>query len=140
MPDEVNDWINNWKKILNYSPHNKSKYFQNVIPKVFFKDGFSISIQVSSGHYCAPRDEGKLCCFEYDDSDIIHTEFELGFPSEKDEIILEYAEEEEHPTKTVYGYVPLSIVLQLIEKHGGIDYHKSLSNYAKKIDDNKGDK
>jgi len=133
MTDEVNDWINNWKKILNKKPDNEKKYFHYVIPKLFCKDGFNVSIQASSGHYCSPRHEEKLMAFDYDDSDIIHTEFELGFPSEKEELILEYAEEKNKPTGTVYGWVPLAIILQLIEKHEGIDYHKSLSDYAKNI-------
>jgi len=132
MTDEVNDWINNWKKILNKSQDIKTEYFHYVVPSLFCKDGFNISIQASSGHYCSPRHEEKLMAFDYDDSDIIHTEFELGFPSEKEELLLEYAEEEDKPTQTVYGWVPLAILLQVIEKHGGIDYHKSLSEYAKK--------
>jgi len=30
-----------------------------------------------------------------------------------------FAEQEEHPTDTVYGYVPVSIVDEVIAKHGG---------------------
>ena len=43
---------------------------------------------------------------------------ELGFPSEADELIYEYAEEGDY-TNTVYAYVPVDIVEKLIEKHGG---------------------
>ena len=44
---------------------------------------------------------------------------ELGFPSIEDELINEYAEDEPY-TETVYGYVPIEIVEELINKHGGI--------------------
>ena len=36
-------------------------------------DGFNISIQASSNHYCEPRIDGI---------DILYTSVELGFPSE----------------------------------------------------------
>ena len=73
------------------------------------KDGFEISIQASHCHYCSPRL----------DSDI-HYEFELGFPSSKDELIMEYAADKNDPKKTVYGWVPIDVVEKLIEKHGGL--------------------
>ena len=44
---------------------------------------------------------------------------ELGYPSIEDELINEYAEDEPY-TETVYGYVPIEIVEELINKHGGI--------------------
>lgn len=31
-----------------------------------------------------------------------------------------YAENPDEPCDTVYGYVPVEIVCQLVEKHGGI--------------------
>lgn len=45
---------------------------------------------------------------------------ELGYPSMEDELINEYAEDDSDYTKTVYGYVPIEIVEELINKHGGI--------------------
>ena len=45
---------------------------------------------------------------------------ELGYPSEPDELIEEYAEDWDDLTDTVYGYVPIEIVDKLLEKHGGI--------------------
>ena len=44
---------------------------------------------------------------------------ELGFPSELDPILDEYAEEPD-TCDTVFGYVPIAIVNELISKHGGI--------------------
>ena len=45
---------------------------------------------------------------------------ELGYPSEPDELIKEYAEDWDDLTDTVYGYVPIEVVDKLLEKHGGI--------------------
>ena len=79
-----------------------------VCPKALMKDGFSISIQASEFHYCSPRNSiGPW------------NEMELGFPSELDPILDEYAEEPD-TSDTVFGYVPIAIVNELISKHGGI--------------------
>lgn len=81
-----------------------------VRPAVICKDGFQISIQASDSHHCTPRTSTEK---EY-------TEVELGYPSEPDDIIKDYAEERDHLTKTVYGWVPVTVVDKLLEKHGGI--------------------
>lgn len=72
-------------------------------------DGFSISIQANEYAYCRPRQNNLSSYHKY----------ELGFPSDADELIFDYAEDESDLTGTVYGYVPHAIVLKLIEKHGG---------------------
>ncbi len=73
-------------------------------------DGFRVSIQGGTFfHYCRP----KLHCNQYEC-------VELGFPSMQDDLIMEYAEDETNPTRTVYGYVPIEVVENLIQKHGGI--------------------
>jgi hypothetical protein len=78
-------------------------------PRLHCKDGFSISIQVSSLHYCTPRDDNA-----------VYSKVELGFPSERDSLLDIYQEIlNEDPTKSVYPYVPVEIVNQLIDKHGG---------------------
>jgi len=74
------------------------------------KDGFEMSVQASSGHYCTPR---------IDDADF-YTAYEIGFPSQKESLIMKYAEEKKRPTETVYGYVPTEIVCKVIKKHGGL--------------------
>jgi len=72
-------------------------------------DGFTVSVQASKTHYCSPRNyEGPYITFE------------LGFPSSSDDLILEYAEDIDQPTNTVYGQVPAKVVLDLIKKHGGV--------------------
>jgi hypothetical protein len=80
-------------------------------------DGFTVSVQASLGHYCSPQNnEGPYFTFE------------LGFPSEKQEELMSYAEDETDPTGTVYSQVPLSIILSILNQHvvdtSKLDYNK----------------
>ena len=91
-----------------YNPNDR--YF--IRPFVACKDGFTVSIQGGDDfHYCTPRKRVN----EYE-------AVELGFPSESDPLIMEYAENPAIPTETVYGWVPLDVVEKLIAKHGGISH------------------
>lgn len=83
---------------------------QELRPRLCCNDGYSISAQASEFHYCTPRINGAQ---DYES-------VELGFPSEEDELINEYSDGGFDYTETVYGYVPIEIVENLIEKHGGI--------------------
>ena len=47
------------------------------------------------------------------------TSVEIGFPSEKEELLMEYAEDQDRPTRTVYANVPHQVVHEVIMKHGG---------------------
>lgn len=44
---------------------------------------------------------------------------EVGYPSQKEELLMPYIEDPTEPTKTVYPYVPVEVIEQVIEKHGG---------------------
>ena len=105
--DAVNKFL---KETLNEQPSMFGGTIQGIRPHVKCKDGFSISVQASEIHYCSPRVNG----------DVIYDNVELGFPNAEEGLIAEYAEDPDKPTNTVYGYVPVEIVNQLIEKHGGI--------------------
>lgn len=77
---------------------------------IICKDGFTVSVQGGTrSHYCTPRES---CNFYYD--------VELGFTSEEIPELAEYAENKEKLKDTVYGYVPIDKVEDLIMKHGGI--------------------
>lgn len=89
-------------------------------PRAYMNDGFSISIQASTYTYCFPR---------FNDLDE-YKSVELGFPSCEDELINEYAEDPRFYTNTVYGYVPVEVVDELIKKHGGIVKVMSLCSIA----------
>lgn len=95
-------------KLADYIKENRREdWFTS---RVLMNDGFSISIQASRYHYCQPR-----CNVDPD----LYTEFELGYPSEIDSI-LDGMGEDENTVDTVFPYVPISVVNNLIDKHGGI--------------------
>lgn len=89
-----------------YEPNNK----YTVRKAIKCVDGFTLSVQGGTHtHYCTPREH----CNYY-------VEVECGYPSSKEELLMPYAEDESNPTKTVYGYVPIEVVEQIVIKHGGI--------------------
>jgi hypothetical protein len=73
------------------------------------EDGFSVSIQAGERSYCSPRNDIGP-----------YTAVELGFPNEEDPLIIPWAEDGSDLKGTVYGYVPVDIVLEMITNHGGI--------------------
>ena len=85
--------------------------FQPARESVICKDGFAMSVQASENHYCSPRENGIAMSY---------TSVEVGFPSDKEDLLMDWAEDGDKPTETVYGYVPVSVVIDVIEKHGGI--------------------
>ena len=85
-------------------------------PVIKCNDGFTMSVQGSSGHYCKPRKTQDF-----------YESLEIGFPNEKEDLILQYAEKEDFPTETVYGWVPIEVIQQVIDKHGGIDVDKTFA-------------
>jgi hypothetical protein len=84
--------------------------YSNTFPAMTCRDGFSMSVQGHAGTYSQPRDDWA------DEYSMV----EVGFPSEREDLLMPYAEEPEAPTDTVYGYVPISVVESVIEKHGGL--------------------
>ena len=73
-------------------------------------DGFNMSVQAHDGAYCEPRLDGQRK----------YTLVEIGFPSAEEPLIMPWCENDHNPTNTVYGYVPVDIVTNVIVKHGGI--------------------
>jgi len=92
----------NVREFLKDKKNKDGRFFKTVT----CADGFTISIQASEYHYCSPRE-----------NDADWYEVELGFPSEKDEMIQRWAENEKEPEYTVYGYVPIQVVQDLLNKH-----------------------
>lgn len=83
--------------------------FLNLAPRIKCADGLHMSVQASRTHYCSPReDHGGWY------------EVEVGFPSRQVAAFKQYAEDPKRLTKTVYGWVPLLVVAQVIAEHGGI--------------------
>jgi hypothetical protein len=95
-----------------FNPNKYGNCFRN---RIYCNDGFNMSVQGSSGHYCIPRKTQDW-----------YLSMEIGYPSDIEKLILEYAEDVENPLETVYGYVPCDIIQSIIENHGGIDLNKTI--------------
>jgi len=78
--------------------------------RVICADGFEMSVQAHFGAYCSPRIDNAEK----------YTSVEIGFPSKKEPMLMEYCDEPSTPLDTVYGYVPVQVVNMLLAKHGGI--------------------
>lgn len=83
--------------------------------RIVFANGESVSIQAGCACYCHPRRDSVRGSYSY------YSEFELGFPSVKpNDEIMQYAEQREIPTDTVYGYVPVQLIVDWINENGGL--------------------
>ena len=90
-----------------------------MMPRLILKDGTSLSVQASEHSYSSPRDNKGP-----------YTKVEVGFPSgTPPEAWKEFAEDWENPSNTVYGYVPLSMVMLYIGAHGGINREATFEGY-----------
>jgi hypothetical protein len=78
--------------------------------RVVCADGFTMSVQASVWNYCQPQENGA------DKYDLV----EVGFPSAMEPMLMSYAETPENPTDTVYAYVPVDTVTNIIVRHGGM--------------------
>lgn len=90
------------------------------IPKMCCKNGLELSVQANVFTYCSPKDNKGP-----------YTHVEVGFPSQKVPELLEYAEDPEDPTGTIYGYVPIEIVRGVILSNGGLDQNKTEKSHIK---------
>lgn len=78
-----------------------TSYLENM-PAVICADGFKMSVQASKYHYCSPRDdEGP------------YESVEVGYPSSP-EPLLGITNDGD-----VWGYVPVEIICNIVNKHGG---------------------
>lgn len=90
-----------------------------MMPRLILKDGTSLSVQAGEHWYSSPRDNKGP-----------YTEVEVGFPSETPpEAWKDFAEDWDDPTGTVYGYIPLTMVMLHIGAHGGIDRDATFKDY-----------
>ena len=106
---KINEFIQKYRKVKKLVPGITSSY----TPYVVCKDGFEMSVQAGQSLYSEPRDVVDS-----------YEEAEVGFPSAEESLLTSYAEDGENLCGTVYGYVPCSIIDEVIVKHGGIDESK----------------
>ena len=127
----TNDYLNMMLNMLGINEENyDGKFFD--LPFLVAKDGFDISIQCSSYHYCGSENGEKKFGKEW-------KVVEWGYPSTPIDhtIFGDWIECDEETVETV-GFVETKYVDDLMQEHGGIDIiatlsnaHKSISNYFK---------
>ena len=124
MSDVVNDFFKRYyptdltEDDFEYTPvlggmrrlKHRTKTRNPIFPRMECADGFTMSVQGHGGAYSHPRDD-------FADH---YTMVEVGFPSEREELLMPFVEDKSNPTDTVYGYVPIAIIEQVITKHGGL--------------------
>lgn len=101
---------------------------QRISPEIVCADGFTVSVQASWMHYCSPRPAHTHFDSPFDEDasappvNGVFSTVEVGFPSDRPEPWdrwASYCESPDRPTDTVYGYVPVALVRDLIASHGG---------------------
>ena len=129
---KINEFIKNNLKVTNLAKNkdllrcvkpihlkNENMMTSTRLPQIVCVDGFKMSVQVGSSLYSTPKKVAKR-----------YSAVEIGFPSEHEPLIEEFAERVEDEidyTDTVYPYVPVKIVDKVLKKHGGIDIVETLS-------------
>jgi hypothetical protein len=119
---KINEFIKKNLKVVNHStdPSMSHMLTSSRLPKIICSDGFEMSVQVGYSLYSTPKKIAKR-----------YSAVEIGFPSEYEPLIEEYAEtfhqeDETDYTDTVYPYVPVAIVDKVLKKHGGINLTQTL--------------
>ena len=120
MKTSINEFIkNNLKvKVLSEDPLMKHMMTSSRLPHIVCSDGFEMSVQVGYSLYSEPKKVAKR-----------YSAVEIGYPSEREPLIEKYVEsiyEDPDYTDTIYPYVPVKIVNQVLKKHGGIDLTETL--------------
>ena len=128
MKNNINEFIKNNLKVKvlygSKDPLMKHIMTSSRLPQIHCIDGFSMSVQVGYSLYSKPKKVAKR-----------YSEVEIGFPSEREPLIEEYVElgifdtaqgKGVDYTDTVYPYVPVKVVNQVLKKHGGIDLTETL--------------
>lgn len=90
------------------------------IPIIYCNDGFNLSIQIHNGAYCRSENGFREFGLEWQ-------EVEWGYPSEP--LIDEKYNPEEETGTSVGGNVPIEVMEELIEQHGGINIRETLIKY-----------
>ena len=125
---KINEFIKNHLKVkvLNEDPLMRHMMTSTRLPHIVCTDGFTMSVQVGYSLYSKPKKVAKR-----------YSEVEIGYPSEREPLLEEYVElgifdlqsnDEKFVdyTDTVYPYVPVKVVNQVLKKHGGIDLTETL--------------
>ena len=126
---KINEFIKKNLKVTNHSRDSLMNHMltSSRLPQIVCSDGFKMSVQVGFSLYSTPKKVAKR-----------YSAVEIGFPSEHEPLIEEYAEtfyqddgeDVTDYTDTVYPYVPVKIVDKVLKKHGGINLIETLREAA----------
>ena len=103
---KINEFIQKYRTVTKLVPGMTTSR----TPHVVCNDGFEMSVQAGQSLYSEPKDVADS-----------YERAEVGYPSTEETLLTTYAEDNDNLCDTVYGYVPCSIIDEVIEKHGGID-------------------
>lgn len=109
-----------------------SKYEMTMpfIPRIVCNDGFSISVQVNHGNYCASENGVRKFGFDW-------KLVEWGYPSERIDPEKYNCEgydilgDNVDTTNSVGGFVEIELIDELCEEHGGINVQETLRQCAR---------
>lgn len=82
---------------------------KDTTPAIICMDGTRLSVQASEYTYCNPRENRGP-----------YSSVEVGYPSRRIEKLMPWAEALDDPTETIYGYVPIEVVEEVVADCGGI--------------------
>ena len=108
VKDWANTWIRAFKEIGSFTNLPEDGW-SKVNKQVKCEDGFEFSMQAGPSMYSDPRAIADH-----------YNSVEIGFPNEPEPLLKEFAEDPDNLSDTVYGWVPVARVNEIIEKHGGI--------------------
>lgn len=97
----MSDFIKYMKVLEDRNFYLEGKLINRIYDLLECNDGFSMSVQASSNHYCLPRE-----MLDIED----YTHFEIMCPD--DDMLTNYN------SGGVYSNVPKEVIQELIEKHG----------------------
>ena len=125
---KINEFIKKNLKVTNHSRDSLMNHMltSTRLPQIVCVDGFKMSVQVGFSLYSTPKKVAKR-----------YSAVEIGFPSDHEPLIEEFAEtfhqeDTTDYTDTVYPYVPVRIVDKVLKKHGGIDITETLKEVCLK--------
>jgi hypothetical protein len=96
--------------INKYIQENRSFGPTRQVKEIVCSDGFRMSVQAGPTLYSSPRDWADH-----------YEEVEVGFPSQVEVRLMPFIDERNaDPTNTVYGWVPVETINQIVEDHGGL--------------------
>ena len=78
-------------------------------PRIELKSGLTMSIQGGKNSYSNPKGNWNTD----------YTTMEVGFPSEVVQELLQYAKDIDEPLDTVYAYVPVKVLVKIVQDNGG---------------------